>query len=107
MAVLVFEVAALSTKGCVESSLAHHPVCIVTRKSVHTNHLPEPALPDRQFAACLYVWDFAQIHNYQVFSHVGHVSSQCMLSPPGGRAILDDSGEIFPLDPTSAHSVHT
>lgn len=52
----------------------------------------------------LYVWDAAQIDNYQV---IGHVFSQGMLSPPGGHAILADSGEIFPLDPTSAHSVHT
>lgn len=71
---------------------------------MHTNHPPEPALPDVQFAACLYVWDAAQIHNYQI---TGHVFSQCMLSPTGGHAILADSGEVFPLDPSSAHSVHT
>lgn len=52
----------------------------------------------------MYVWDAAQSHNYQI---IGHVFSQCTLSPPGGHAILADSGEIFPLDPTSARSVHT
>lgn len=52
----------------------------------------------------LYVWDAAQNNNYQI---IGHVFSQCMLSPSGGHAILADSGEIFPLDLIAAHSVHT
>lgn len=47
----------------------------------------------------LYVGDAAQIHNYQIIKHI-----LTMYSESSRRT---DSGDIFPLDPTSAHSVHT